>query len=189
MHIRSVYEGLPASFIFCQAFIMTMSHPVWSVRGRSRKGVAGFFEDIPALMIVTISLAIFIIIVLSVFSTYYNAQVYIKMREDGESFSRAVRSYDGLKADYWSRAGVFDSKKLISASAENISRDLHTSYRFSIEVEDVSEYQTKYSTKIISGLEFATSTKITVTSGANIYVSDTELHCARLRVSIWGGQT
>ena len=157
---------------------------------RTRLGIAGFFEDIPALMVVTIALAIFLIIVLSVYSNYYTSQVYVKMREDGESFSKAVRSYDGLKSEYWNSAGFFDAKKIMSVTAENISRDLHPPYRFSIEIEDVSGYPTKYERKgdnaIISGKEYKAVTKVSVTSGANILVSDIEIHCARLTVSIWG---
>ncbi|MEM2900480.1 MAG: hypothetical protein QXT63_06770 [Thermoplasmata archaeon] len=162
----------------------------WGRLGHSRLGIAGFFEDIPALMVVTIGLAIFIIIVLSVYSNYYTTQVYVKIREDGESFSKAVRSYEGLKSEYWNRDGFFDAKKLMNITAENISRDLHPGYKFSIEIEDVSSYPTKYERKgenaIVSGKDYQKTTKVSVTSGANIFVSDTEIHCARLRVSIWG---
>ena len=104
-----------------------------------RKGVAGFFEDIPALMVVTIGLAVFLFSLASGLSGYLHHHEALKEHGEGVDLVQALRSYQGLI--YEDLEGVLDGEKVSTITFEELILDLdprHLGYDYTIQITDLS---------------------------------------------------
>ncbi|MEW5761106.1 MAG: hypothetical protein AB1779_10120 [Candidatus Thermoplasmatota archaeon] len=156
---------------------------------RERTGVIGFFEDIPALIVITIALGIFFVGALTAYTTHTRYQEHADFIRDGYKFSKSIRNYDGLKYDLNPQDSVFYAPKVTTLSVKNITNDLNVKYNFLIQINDVSDYPKKYSIEIkTSPIPETKSLKVgktVVSSSVCILVSENEIHPAILTVAIW----
>ncbi|MEM2899467.1 MAG: hypothetical protein QXT63_01630 [Thermoplasmata archaeon] len=155
----------------------------------SRKGVAGFFEEIPALILATIGMSIFFITALMAYSNYMGQQETIKFIDDANAFSKAIRNYKGLvyDADGHPIEGRFDHYKVPNLNVTNVSKDLNVKIKnrhFIVKIEDVSDYDTHYNVTIESSSREGLR-RTEVLSTVYIRVTDDESHLARLTTVIW----
>lgn len=160
----------------------------------SARAVGGFYEDIPALIIVTIGLMIFIVSFTHTYSAYGTHQESAKLAKQGSAFLENVRSYDGFlyEESNLQRAGVFCAEKLLAFSAdksrarERFATYFNLEFEFRIELIDVSGYPVKYNLDI-SSLE-CTDFKLAsfkFESSACIVALENEVHAAKLIVTVW----
>jgi len=161
----------------------------------SSKAVAGFFEDIPALLIVTIGISVFIVSALYIFNLYIEYHRGPDIVEDREAFIHTLRTYEGLQYDKTKQDGMFDPNKIKVIMGENITRDLHPNFRFYIEIYDVSDsFEPVNRTRrpgeggAINNSELPQSPLIEIAAGytaVNIMMPLGDVHAARMEVWIW----
>jgi hypothetical protein len=156
---------------------------------RSGRATAGFFEEIPAFLVMTIGLAIFFISFFNAYSLYAASTSLEKKVADGHSFNEQVREYQGFvyDADNNPLAGRYDYFKVLNQTVANISKAISPGeYQFVIEIKDVSDYSRFMCDKVFKtrdppvGIE-----KQTVTAPIRVRVSHNEVHAAQLTTSIW----
>lgn len=157
----------------------------------ARRGVAGFFEEVPAAVVAIISLVLFFAAVLTAFSNYDTQQQGSNFSSEAETFLEGLLSYHNLT--YNGETGVFDAHKMMALTVDNLTYDFHPPYQYSVTITDISQYPVQYD------LTLATSS--VPTSGSSLHVgmvSDTttvviwvpnfpndEYHAATLLVVTW----
>lgn len=157
------------------------------MRAFGNGGSTGFFEDLPAMVIVILTFVLFIGLATNIFNTTTKSRDFQNFAQEVNNFIEALRAYDGLT--HSGIVGLFDAHKVRSLSAENISRDLKPDYNFTIEIIDISGYPFNCSRKITNGIWYPEKwlemgRSVGYTSVA-IWVSDEEIHAAKMVVTIW----
>lgn len=150
---------------------------------RNEGGVAGFFEDIQVLIVVTISMGIFLASAVNAYASYLSFQDSIRFQKDANDFADSLLSYDGLIHE--KRRGMLDAFKLGNLDPQKIRQDLQINYEFQIIVNDVSKYPNASNYDIIIESSSPLGSRRSSVLSANIWISDIEIHAARLAVTIW----
>ncbi len=154
---------------------------------RKDEGVAGFFEDIPTLIVVIIGFGIFLLSIVNAFVTYQAQQDSFRMHQESVEFSQAIRAYD--KLTYNSMEGIFLGDKILDISDKTIESDFHPDalgYDYRIIINDVSDYPDSilYKKTFQTVSPPSRASKFTVTSSVVIRVGD-NYHATQLIVTIW----
>lgn len=154
---------------------------------KREEGIAGFFEDIPVLIVVTIATGIFLGSLVHAYVNYLDQFEHRNMHDNVTDFSDAVRSYEGLVWEY--EEGVFEGDKLISLNENTLQKDFNEStlgYHYRIAIIDTSDYPNSndYSTSFGNLNPPMKANKYTVTTSVLIKV-DEKLHAAQMIVTIW----
>jgi hypothetical protein len=151
------------------------------------EAVAGPFEDIPVLIVVTIAVGIFLISLVSAYVTYLDQYEHQRMHDDAQRLSRSIRGYDGLT--YGSQEGVFSAEKVTSLSPESLSLDYNEDslgFHYQISIIDKSDY----SENLLGMRTFESSepplsgNRYSVTDSVLIKM-DNEYHAGQLVVTVW----
>ncbi|MEM3341570.1 MAG: hypothetical protein QW728_02655 [Thermoplasmata archaeon] len=154
------------------------------------KAAAGFFEEIPAFLIMTVGLAIFFISFFNAYSLYAASTSLEKKVADSHTFNEQVREYVGFiyDADGNPLAGRFDYFKILNQTDQNISKTLSPgSYEWVIGIKDISNYTEFKTNKIFKSRDMPNDVqRQTVTSPIRIRVSHNEVHAGTLITTIWG---
>ncbi len=155
------------------------------------KGAIGFFEDIPALLIVMIGTLIFLGGVYSALQGYQRNGKVSEFEEDATQLAVTIRSCPLLL--YKDQVGQFDATKVIGLNSENLTRDLHPKNKtyYKIILIDQSDYNIKYnktwSREPKNGFDnysFELGKRV-IQSSVDIVVSEDEVHAATLLVKVW----
>jgi hypothetical protein len=151
------------------------------------EGIAGFFEDIPVLIVVTIATGIFLYSLVHAYVIYLDQFEYQRMHENALDLCTSFRSYDGLI--FGSDQGVFQGDKLISLSNEALQEDYNATvlgYDYQISIIDMSDYSNSanYTKSFKTSTPPARGDKYSVTTSVLIKVDET-YHAAQLIVTIW----
>lgn len=154
---------------------------------RKDEGVAGFFEDIPALIVVIIGFGIFLLSIVSAFISYQTQQESFRMHQESVEFMEAIRIYD--KITYDSKEGIFHGDSIQTITNETLKTDFHPDalgYEYRIIINDVSDYPNKniYKKSFQTSAPPSSSSKYTITSSVVIKVGE-YYHAAQLIVTIW----
>lgn len=155
---------------------------------RKNDGVAGFFEDIPTLIVVIIGFGIFLLTVVNAFVAYQAQQDSFRMHQEVVEFTQAMRVYD--KFTYNSLEGVYLGDKLIDIQYDTIETDFNPralGYDYRIIINDVSDYPNRnlYKRSFQTDSPPPEASKYTVTSSIVIRVGEYN-HAGELIVTIWG---
>ncbi len=178
-----------------------------SGRRLGRRGVAGFFEEIPVLILVTIGVGMFMVSMIWAISTHNSRYVDIENTHEIHDIMKTIRTWDGLCYQEEGNAnrveGLFDCHKVMYLSATNLSRGVPelaggsasnppspASRTYRLRIEDTSAYPFKYSADVNNIID---PTKIndpkvvreTAISSVNIKVNDEEIHVAKLELVIF----
>jgi hypothetical protein len=160
---------------------------------KNTKGVAGFFEDIPSLIVVVIGVAVFLVTILASYSAYMANQKIRTLEQDCRELVDALRVYDKLAyvGPEGMQEGVFDKEKVISLSTDTLKSKFDTAslgYGYRVSLVDKSDYQNSekaYNKLWKTGDVPGSGSTITITSSVIIWVDCSERHPAQLIVTIW----
>lgn len=151
------------------------------------EGIAGFFEDIPVLIVVTIATGIFLYSLVHAYVLYLDQFEEQRMHENVREFYGSIRSYDGLT--YVSEEGVFLGDKLTSLTDEELQEDFNETvlgYDYQVSIIDTSDYlnSANFTKSFKSSLPPVKGNKYSITTSILIKVDET-YHAGQLIVTIW----
>ena len=154
---------------------------------RKDDGVAGFFEDIPTLIVVIIGFGIFLLSMVNAFVAYQAQQNTFRMHQENVEFAQAIRAYD--KLTYNDQEGVFLGDKVLAISNGTMEQDFNSTalgYDYRIMINDVSDYpdSNTYKKTVQTSSPPSRTSKFTVNSPVVIKVGE-YYHAAQLIVTIW----
>lgn len=161
---------------------------------KDRAGVVGFQEDIPALIIVTVALIIFIANGIRAYSLYIAHNEAVDLARQGSEFSNWIRGYEGLVYESTKETGFFDCNKInafaknVTSASSKLEHDFNLRFKYKIQVLDCSNYSVKYNLEICSSEQKnvnAELEKYTSELPVCIYVNENEIHAAKLITAVW----
>ncbi|MDE1820643.1 MAG: hypothetical protein KGJ23_01285 [Euryarchaeota archaeon] len=158
---------------------------------RGRRGVAGFFEEIPAATVAIISLLLFFSGILVALSNYTNRQQSSQFAQEAQTFLEGLLGYSNLT--YLGQNGIFDVYAMEALTVNNLTYDFHPSFQYSVTVTDTSVYPLHYNQnwatgtfpKDTSGLQHGWVSDSTPVDLWVFNFGDDEFHAASLTVVIW----
>lgn len=149
-----------------------------------RKGVAGFFIDIPALIVIIIGLSIFTVSIYQAHLSYSEEKREEHMINDLNNFIKVFREYDYISES----EGIFRIENLKTLNSTILEREYSpTKFKFNykIEIIDDSNYNNKYYFSFQSD-ELPKNQDIYSLKSSIILKEDTGInHLSTLRISIW----
>lgn len=159
----------------------------YKLKGR-KKGVAGFYEEIPAMILIIAGVTVFLISVVHVVSLYLSTVNQENIQDECYSLSRIVRSYDKImyNGTYSMNpvSGVFDIDKIKNITNETVMKDFHSTRKFKITIEDLENTTAKWT--------FGTEVPIPRPSVYAVEITSVVLkdkhdvfHVGRLTVEMW----
>ncbi len=160
-------------------------------RRLGRRGVAGFFEEIPAAAVAIISLLLFFSGVLIALTNYSNRQQSSQFSQEAQTFLEGLLGYANLT--YRGQNGVFDMFAMMALTVNNLTYDFHPSYQFSVTVTDTSLYRVHYDISLATS-QFPSNPSslqngwVKDSTSVTIWVPNfgqDEYHAATLTVVIW----
>jgi hypothetical protein len=158
------------------------------MRRRRDRATAGFFEDIPALIVVTIGLGIFFSSAIYAFVNYHKSSSSTSFVDYAHDFADAVRSCPALLYDDNNAplSGVYDYEKIQHVSLLDLNRTLNCPYFYSINITDVSDYQDHRCDRRIESATYLDSPiRIRVSLSATVRVDLSQYHASLLTVEVW----
>ncbi len=149
------------------------------------EGTSGFFEELVLFAVVSI-----LFVATLTVAVYYGSMKtaeYEKVEFVNQvyNFVKEIRGYQPLLHD--SVEGLYDYHKIKSVTYDELKRDLIPAFHFYIAIYDVSDYPMKYNATW-GNLENSTVYgyyRVVVTYPVDIWVSDHEIHAAKLEVVGW----
>ncbi|MEF8874173.1 MAG: hypothetical protein V5A88_05825 [Candidatus Thermoplasmatota archaeon] len=159
-------------------------------RKMNEKGVVGFYEDVPALLIVVVATVIFLASIFSAVNRHSEKSSISDFEREAVEFAEGVRTSPLLL--YEDNVGQFDATKVRYLDSENLTRSFnHPDFYYRVELTDVSNYSVKYNRTWSKEPDF-NFTKENYEKGrkvihlsVNIVVDTDEIHPAKLRVEVW----
>lgn len=156
---------------------------------RDNHAIGGPYEELPVLMIVTLSIVVFLVATNNAVSLYYNQKRDRDIQEFTDSLSNSILSYQPLLQSK-GQNGLFSSGKLINLNVSKMVHDLGVwdrGYGFNLTFWDTSglpssndnnvSYQ--YDGPAPRGTTFARSWVV------GIWMRENEVHSARMFVLAW----
>ena len=150
-----------------------------------RKGIAGFFIDIPALIVIIIGLSIFTASIYQAHLSYAEEKGEEHMIDDLDNFIKNFRNYDYISES----EGVYRIENLRTLNSTILEKEYSPAkleFHYKIEIIDDSNYNSKYYFSFQSdGLP--KNQDIYSLKSPIILKEDTGIsHLSTLRISIWG---
>ncbi|MFW6040989.1 MAG: hypothetical protein ACOC85_04055 [Thermoplasmatota archaeon] len=151
---------------------------------KDKKGIAGFFLDIPALLVIIIALSLF------TYSIYITHTNYLEeKREQNLKKELEVMTYEFRNYDYIAESdGIFKVANLqslnISILIESFNPDV-LGYHYSIEIIDNSGYNPEYSFKFQTQDIPPNRDIYSQWSSVVVRTDGERTHLCNLRISIW----
>jgi hypothetical protein len=153
--------------------------------GWNREGIAGFFEDLPALLVVLVAVAIFILSIAGAYAAYGDYLQQLRFHEQAVEFSESIRTYEFLT--YNQEEGKFQADALNETTAAQMAIDFHpenVGLHWNVRVVDVSGYGGKYTWSAGETVPQGVS-RIAITSPLTIRNNSDQIRGARLVVTVW----
>jgi len=154
------------------------------------KGVVGFYEDVPALLIVVVGTVIFLSSLYAAIGRYDRRKDISDFEREAIEFAEAVRASPILTHE--NRIGQFDASKVQGLDSENFTRSFNDpDFHFRVTLTDVSNYSYQYNKTWVNEPEYNLTEESyekgrkVVHLSVNIVVDTDEIHPARLRVEVW----
>ena len=159
--------------------------------GKDCRGIGGFFEEMPVLIIVLISLTLFLSSFVHAYGTYADNLNTVKTHELARRITDDFRAWDGVLDEAENADGMLSYAKLTDPNFNaQVLEDFNASalrLQYSFTITDISGYDEKTHISVSSNrLPQERVSIISITSPVVIVVSDTEHHAAWLTVRIWG---
>lgn len=158
---------------------------------KDKNGVGGFFEDIPSMMVITISITVFMISAIYSYGIYMNSIEEADFSNDAYEIMQHIRSYDKLliNGTYTGEPteGRFDYYKLNEMTTKQLQTDFSRQYKYNIIVVDLepTKEQTKSSWKFGEETPSGKVSKNNFETTITIKIRDNEFHLGILKVEVW----
>jgi len=106
------------------------------IRKMDDKGVAGFFLDLPVLLVIILAMTLFIMTFTNAYFDYRDEIENMKKYENTIDLHRSIQMYDELQYEYEDgfKLGHFCMEKLGSMDSETIKKDITTDSRYDFSV-------------------------------------------------------
>jgi hypothetical protein len=154
----------------------------------NQSGVAGFFEDIPALIVVTIGIGIFLTSIVTIYPKYIESKQNSDFIRESFNVAESIRASDDLLYEPNMQNGVFDAYKVQTMDVQQLNITKGTELRCRLEIIDVSDYPAKYNKTLQTFEDSEVShfrMKNVVTLPICIKKSETESHPAKMIVTLY----
>ncbi len=148
-------------------------------------GIAGFFEDLPALLVVLVGVVVFLLSIAGAYAAYGEYLAQLRFHENAVEFSESVRTYGPLTVN--GEEGKFSAGALNDSTAAQMAIDFHpdmVGLHWNLRVVDVSTYPGKYEWSAGEALPEGAS-RVAVTSPVTIRNNSDQVHAGRLIVTVW----
>ena len=103
-------------------------------------GVAGFFEDIPVLILVTLGISMFLFSSAHAFTNYLQHQSQQDLQDDAVRFAHSLRSYDRLIED--KTPGVFSQERIERLNTSQLTKGFppdHLAFEYQVTILEMRE--------------------------------------------------
>jgi hypothetical protein len=158
---------------------------------RGRRAVAGFFEEIPAAVVVITAFLLFMSAMIGGLRTYNQELGASNFAFQANSFLEELEGYKNLT--YLNQQGVFEAAKVTTLTVSNITYDFHPPFNYNVTIIDLSNYTVKYNMSLATSSFPTTSASLKVgmvreSTTVSIWVPELtfdEFHAALLTVTIW----
>jgi hypothetical protein len=158
---------------------------------RGRRAVAGFFEEIPAAVVVITAFLLFMSAMVGGLRTYDQELSASNFASQANSFLQDLEGYKNLT--HLGETGVFEAAKVTSLTVYNITYDFHPPFSYSVKVTDLSNYTNRYDVWLNSSSLPTNPASLKVglveeSTTVSIWVPELtfdEYHVALLTVTIW----
>lgn len=157
---------------------------------RHKGGTIGFYDEMPALFMVSIALLIFFASTLNAFESYRGRREDVSHLLDVQEFLVGVRTSGSLT--HMGQPGLFEAGKVLRLNRENVTGELNLPQGsfFRIMIFDLGNYTLKFDSNVTnarSAVDLASVTQYrgVLSSPVSIWVNDEEVHPAQLRVELW----
>jgi len=187
---RNCLHSFSDSFLSSDGVHIAMSDPARRFRS-DKYGVTGFFEDIPALIVVVIGVAIFLASMINAFANYTNRQ-YEEKPETGQRLLETILSYPGMKREGY-KDGTFDLGKLRNLTDDRLKREIVTDLEYEIYIRDVSDYPDRENFTFNTsrppsggtGFRYTYFYPINIFTSMEEFQKQTNIHGGVLRLTVW----
>ncbi len=153
--------------------------------GDDEKGIAGFFEDLPTLLIVLVATTLFLSTMLNTVMTYRDYKETQYIREDLNQFIEEIRNWNYLVLE---ERGQFAGDRVSSLDADRMKKEFNTTalgYNYRVFIEDRSDYPRQFD-KTIHTEEIPDEVEIYSRSSFVTVVDERgNEHLCEMVVSIW----
>ncbi len=155
---------------------------------RVHRGVAGFLEEIPVLLIVVISFILFFSAVDASLTTLAGREGRSSFAEQASLLLEDLLGYRNLT--YQGQYAVFDVSRVVNLTESNVSWEYHPTYGFEVNITDRSDYPVHYDRVVASGVVPTNPSALRLglyaaQAPVSLRVSDTEVHDATIEVTVW----
>lgn len=155
------------------------------------RGVAGFFEEIPAAAVVMVMLILFFSALFAGLKVHAEQLNSSNFASEAETFLVGLEGYKNLTYD--DNLGVFEASKVSSITASNITYDFHPPFNYQVLIIDDSQFTQKYNQTVETAKLPTVTAGLTVglvrdSAPIDIWVPELtfdEYHTAVLQVTIW----
>lgn len=153
----------------------------------SKKGAADFYEEIPTVIIAITAITIFFLAATVGYANYQTNYWRIDYQVKCDKFLRDLRAWENLT--YNNIEGLFDCRKVVTFTLENLTRAFQPDFDFEINITDTSPYYWKYNRTVKTGPIPSTASLqhgiYVLSCGIAIFVNEEEIHEGKLTVKIW----
>jgi hypothetical protein len=158
---------------------------------RGRRAVAGFFEEIPAAVVVITAFLLFMSAMVGGLRAYDQELGASNFAFQANSFLKGLEGYKNLT--YLNQQGVFEAAKVTTLTVSNITYDFHPPFNYMVSITDLSNYTEKYNMVLNTSSLPTSSASLTVgmvreSTTVSLWVPEVtfdEYHAALLTVIIW----
>jgi len=155
------------------------------MRRWDRRGVGGFTEELPALLVVLVAISLFIASAAQAYASYGSRQAAVRDRERVESFAGQLCS-DG-EMEWQGRLAVFDAASLSDANASAAFQSRYNASRMGFEYAvTISDLSGNGSWVFSSGSGYVAGAKVRISRACNLAEPDGFVRPALLTIEAWG---
>jgi hypothetical protein len=150
-----------------------------------RRGIGGFFEEIPAFVVV-LSVSLFLVAAYTTYGRLGQDRELSSLQDDCQRLCRAFRGYEMVlekgQSSMEPRSGVFEEVKLEGLDFSGLEKDLNSPHAYNLSVRDLASNR---SWSFGKAPPVGTAFKVKVSSAAVVADEKGSHDPARIEVVMW----
>ena len=153
---------------------------------RDRRAVGGFFEEIPAFVVIVLSVSLFLVAAYTTYGRLGQDRELSSLQDECRRLCRAFRGYDAVlekgQSSLEPNSGVFEAGKLDALDYSTLQGALNSPHLYNLTVRDLLTGQNwSFGCALASGAAM----KVTVSSAAVVANGNGGHDPARIEVVMW----